>query len=681
MKNFLVSLFYLFPPIIAIILLLLTPIPNAQLTSSENRILLQIQKLLEYPQVLEGWTNMTNFCYLPPSLSLKIVCSNGHVIELTIIGNKGSPFSRRTEQTFRNLNETLSKRFSIHSFFTVLTKLSNLKVLSLVSIGLWGHLPSKINRFASLEVMNISSNFINGEIPSSISSMKSLKSLVLADNQFNGIVLDLTGLASLEELNLSGNKFGPEFPSTAKKLMRINLRNNSLRCQIPPQLMQVDKLQQLDISSNEVFGNIPSFLFSLPFLQYLNLAANHLSGSLSLNISCSSALTFVDISNNFLLGKLPPCIGSKSSKRTVLYSGNCLSARRSNDQFPSSYCKKGAALAVKPPLGSQKDESKMQLGLVLGITGGAVGITVFLASLILFIFRKSRSERTDNNVDRHVSDKVSITAYPRPNVETGHVPQTILEFPPYSIFTSEEIEDATNNFHPSNLIEGSQGKLYKAWLRDGSMVLVHRVKLKQPLLKNIMQNLKVLSNLRHRHLVSIVGHCVVTYQGHPQTASTIFIVFEHVSNVSLKDHLTNRRKKELLKWPQRMTISIGIARGIQFLHKGIAPGIFGNNLKIENILLDGSLNAKVSGYSIPLPSKLEKGLLEATSPMLMSATDPNIEGTYAYESMKTAVQITINCISKNSSNHPSIEDIIWNLQYSMQAQGSRTSSGNPSPNL
>ena len=60
----------------------------------------------------------------------------------------------------------------------------------------------------------------------------------------------------------------------------------------------------------------------------------------------------------------------------------------------------------------------------------------------------------------------------------------------------------------------------------------------------------------------------------------------------------------MLKWPQRMAISIGIARGVQFLHTGVAPGIFGNNLKIENILLDDSLNAKISRYKIPLPSKV-----------------------------------------------------------------------------
>jgi len=63
----------------------------------------------------------------------------------------------------------------------------------------------------------------------------------------------------------------------------------------------------------------------------------------------------------------------------------------------------------------------------------------------------------------------------------------------------------------------------------------------------------------------------------------------------------------MLKWPQRMAMSIGIARGVQFLHTGVAPGIYGNNLKIENILLDDSLNAKVSRYSIPLASKVWTG--------------------------------------------------------------------------
>lgn len=53
-----------------------------------------------------------------------------------------------------------------------------------------------------------------------------------------------------------------------------------------------------------------------------------------------------------------------------------------------------------------------------------------------------------------------------------------------------------------------------------------------------------------------------------------------------------------------MAITIGIARGIQFLHTGIAPGIFGNDLKIENVLLDESLSPRISIYDIPLFSEV-----------------------------------------------------------------------------
>lgn len=60
----------------------------------------------------------------------------------------------------------------------------------------------------------------------------------------------------------------------------------------------------------------------------------------------------------------------------------------------------------------------------------------------------------------------------------------------------------------------------------------------------------------------------------------------------------------MLTWPQRLAIAIGVARGTQFLHSGIAPGIFGNDLNIENIVLDEHLTAKISGYSLPIASKI-----------------------------------------------------------------------------
>ncbi|XP_077243194.1 putative LRR receptor-like serine/threonine-protein kinase At1g14390 [Tasmannia lanceolata] len=56
----------------------------------------------------------------------------------------------------------------------------------------------------------------------------------------------------------------------------------------------------------------------------------------------------------------------------------------------------------------------------------------------------------------------------------------------------------------------------------------------------------------------------------------------------------------MLKWPQRLAAATGIARGIQFLHTRIMPGLR-NNFNIKNILLDENLIAKISDYKLPRP--------------------------------------------------------------------------------
>lgn len=55
-----------------------------------------------------------------------------------------------------------------------------------------------------------------------------------------------------------------------------------------------------------------------------------------------------------------------------------------------------------------------------------------------------------------------------------------------------------------------------------------------------------------------------------------------------------------ISWSQRISAAIGVAKGIQFLHGGIMPGLFSNNLKITDIFLDQNLVAKISSYNLPL---------------------------------------------------------------------------------
>ncbi|CAL1357330.1 unnamed protein product [Linum trigynum] len=687
-----------------------------QLPPSETRVLYRIQKLLEYPEPLQSWNNWTNFCYLPASPALTVLCSSdGHLTDLTIRGNKTSP-SRLPNPIPKNKTFfALSGKFSLDSLFTDLTKLPNLKTLSLVSLGLWGHLPSKINRFASLQVFNLSSNFITGEIPPSIGSLKTLTSLVLADNLINGTVPgDIKMLVSLQELNLGGNNLRSEFPSATILKALIHL-------------------QRLNLSRNKLMGPIPPALFSLPSIQSVDLSDNNLNGALSVNTSCGSQLRFVDLSSNLLVGNLPSCISA-----SAIASWNCLSGGKPK-QHPYSFCHK-EALAVKPPTNKGKKQgsssSSIRLGLILGIIGGAVGLS-FLIGLVIFVMvRRSDAKELvpEHRFAPSLADKMSVRSSVH-TFESRRVPKTMrsaaIGLPPYHIFSLEEIEDATNNFDPLNFIgESTQGQLYKGCLVDGSEVLVKSVKLKHKNLpQNLMQHIEVLSKLRHLHLVSVLGHCIVTFQDHPTSVATLFVIFEHITNGSLHDYLTDRRKKEVLKWPQRMAITMGVARGIHFLHTGVAPGIFGNDVKMENVLLDESLTAKLSNYTLPLPSKvgtesplrgqdlpnlnstensdkedvyqlgmivlqlitgkriksseeveelkaqLEKGLAEGQS-KLRDMADSTTKGTYAYESLRTAAEITINCLSKEPNSRPSIEDVLWNLQYSSQVQDGWNSSGN-----
>lgn len=67
--------------------------------------------------------------------------------------------------------------------------------------------------------------------------------------------------------------------------------------------------------------------------------------------------------------------------------------------------------------------------------------------------------------------------------------------------------------------------------------------------------------------------------------------------------LAGRRLRERMTWAQRIAATAGVAKGIQFLHTGIVPGLFSNNLKITDVLVDQNLVTKISSYNLPLLSE------------------------------------------------------------------------------
>lgn len=707
---------------------------HQQLLSSQKQVLLQLRKQLEYPKQLDIWVNSsTDFCY-SSSTQVNVTCQNNFVTEIRIVGDKPNKVSHFNGFSIRG--QTLSGNFSMDSLVATLARLNSLKVLSLVSLGIWGPLPDKIHRFYALEYLDLSWNFLFGTIPSTVPRLVNLQTITLDGNYFNGTfpdwsgshltnlsminndisgkLPDLSSLANLQAMNLSNNKLDSELPRLPKSLIMVSLSNNSFSGEIPKQYSQLLQLQKFDVWRNCIQGIPAAALFSLRNITYLNFASNMLSGSLPSHLSCGSELNFVDISDNKLTGRLPSCLVSGQNKKVVMYDGNCLSDN-SLHQHPQSYCK------VSIDVHSEKKESgRKNKGILVGVIGGVSAVVVLLACGCIFLCRRSR-ETSEQHLLQKQED--SVTKFPAAIVTSGRFIYEATKLgtqgmPSHRLFTSEEIKNATSNFDVSTLIgEGSNGKVYKGRLENGTQVAIRCMSVsKKYTVRNLKLRLELLAKLRHPHLACLLGNCIDDEVAHGSGANKVYLVYEFVPGGNYHTHLSETSEK-ILKWSDRLAILIGVAKAVHFLHTGLIPGFFSNRLKTHNVLLNEHEMAKLSDYGLSIvadendkpevkedpQSRKMKNLdddvysfgyiiLESIVGPSVSAkkesfmlndmvsleshegqrqvVDPIVLATSSQESLSVAISITSKCISLSSSNRPSFEDILWNLQYAAQIQAS-----------
>lgn len=88
-------------------------------------------------------------------------------------------------------------------------------------------------------------------------------------------------------------------------------------------------------------------------------------------------------------------------------------------------------------------------------------------------------------------------------------------------------------------------QFYKGQLPDGSLIEVRCLKLNPKLLyQNLHQSLELIAKLRHCHLASILGHCITSSQDSVSITTIVHIVSEHVTNGTLRSHLTGNNHVE-----------------------------------------------------------------------------------------------------------------------------------------
>uniref|UniRef100_A0A803KNJ1 Protein kinase domain-containing protein n=2 Tax=Chenopodium quinoa TaxID=63459 RepID=A0A803KNJ1_CHEQI len=156
-------------------------------------------------------------------------------------------------------------------------------------------------------------------------------------------------------------------------------------------------------------------------------------------------------------------------------------------------------------------------------------------------------------------------------------------------YTYADIRKMTNSFK-DKLGEGGYGSVYKGKLYDGRVVAVKKLKYSKGDGKDFINEVLSMSRTNHVNVVILLGFC---FEGNNRA-----LVVEFLANGSLEKFMHGREIDEPLQWETMFNISIGIAKGLDYLHRGCNTRILHFDIKPHNILLDEEFRSKISDFGL-----------------------------------------------------------------------------------
>ncbi|XP_027925092.1 PTI1-like tyrosine-protein kinase At3g15890 [Vigna unguiculata] len=285
---------------------------------------------------------------------------------------------------------------------------------------------------------------------------------------------------------------------------------------------------------------------------------------------------------------------------------------------------------------------------------------------------------------------------------------------PWETYTLKELLRATNNFHQDNKIgEGGFGSVYFGRTSKGVQIAVKRLKTMSAKAEmEFAVEVEVLGRVRHKNLLGLRGF----HAGGDER----LIVYDYMPNHSLLTHLHGPLAKECqLDWTRRMSIAIGAAEGLLYLHHESTPHIIHRDIKASNVLLDSEFQAKVAdfgfaklvpdgvthlttkvkgtlGYLAPeyamwgkvsescdvysfgillleivsakkpiekFPGGVKRDIVQWATPfvnkgLFSNIADPKLKGKFDLQQLKNVITIALRCTDNSADKRPNMKEVV-----------------------
>ncbi|XP_057979480.1 receptor-like protein kinase THESEUS 1 [Malania oleifera] len=457
---------------------------------------------------------------------------------------------------------------------------------------------------------------------------------------------------------------------------------------------------------------------SLIFNVYINNQSALNSFDISTKTMELSAAYFIDflvnasVGSNQMLVQIGPSVLRNFPPNAILNGLEIIKISNPSDSLDGDF----HAISIYPK------SLKIKKWMPLAILSCLGSFALLLICLAVFFLCLHRSKKPKHQPSAWLSLPTQI-GVSETKISTGSFASTAQSLGLGRILAFLEIREATNNFDESLVLGvGGFGKVYRGVLDNGVVVAVKRGNPRsQQGLTEFKTEIEMLSKLRHRHLVSLIGYC--------GELNEMILVYEFMASGPLRKHLYDSNLPPLT-WKQRLEICIGAAKGLHYLHTGAAESIIHRDVKTTNILLDENLNAKVADFGLSKSgptleqthvSTAVKGsfgyldpeyfrrqqlteksdvysfgvvLMEvlcarpAINPALPreqvnlaewamcwqkrgrldQIMDPHLMGSANVESLRKFGETAEKCLAEQGVERPTMGDVLWNLEYALQLQ-------------